>query len=108
MAPTIKALFETYCRLCTRDSVLHPLSGSEFREVVGSLETLGLVNAVDGKNGSFITPQTPSKRGRKTTTVASGDDKRIASAVAEKDMESMVDGIGAGILRSILSGEALD
>lgn len=107
LAPTIKTLFDTYCRLCTRDSVLHPLSSSEFREVVGSLETLGLVNGVDGKNGSFVTPQTPSKRGRKAA-VASGDERRIASAVGEKDMESLVDGIGAGILKSILSGEALD
>lgn len=107
MAPSIKTLFNTYCRLCTRDSVLHPLSSSEFREVVGSLETLGLVNAVDGKLGSFATPQTPSKRGRKPT-VASGDDKRVASATGDKDMESMTDGIGAGILKSILSGEALD
>ena len=107
LAPTIKVLFDTYCRLCTRDSVLHPLSSSEFREVIGSLETLGLVNAVDGKNGSFVTPQTPSKRGRKVA-MPSGDDKRIASAAGEKEVESMTDGIGAGILRSILSGEALD
>ena len=71
------------------------------------METLGLVNAVDGKNASFVTPQTPSKRGRKATA-ASGDDRRIASATGEKDMESMTDGIGAGILKSILSGDALD
>ena len=106
LAPTIRTLFGTYCTLCTRDSVLHPLSSSEFREVVGSLETLGLVAAVNGKNGSF-TPQTPSKRGRKIAT-ASGDDKRIASCTGDKDMESVADGVGAGILRSILSGEALD
>ncbi|KFH44977.1 Cell division control protein-like protein [Hapsidospora chrysogenum ATCC 11550] len=108
LAPTVKMLFDTYCRLCTRESVLHPLSSSEFREVVGSLETLGLVNAVEGKNGSFMTPQTPSKRGRKATAAASGNERRIASATGEKDMESMTDGIGSGILKSILSGEALD
>ncbi|POR39440.1 Cell division control protein 18 [Tolypocladium paradoxum] len=107
VAPTIRMLFDTYCQLCTRDSVLHPLSGSEFREVVGSLETLGLVNAVDGKNGSFVAAQTPSKRGRRGT-VGSGDEKRIASSVSEKDMESVTDGVGAGILKSILMGEALD
>lgn len=106
LAPTVRVLFDTYSILCTRDSVLHPLSSSEFREVVGSLETLGLVNAVDGKNGSFANPQTPSKRGRKM--MASGDDRRIASAAGEKDLESMLDGLGAGILRSILSGEVLD
>lgn len=107
LAPTVKKLFDAYCRLCTRDSVLHPLSSSEFREVMGSLETLGLVNAVDGKNGSFMTPQTPSKRGRKGV-LGNGDDKRIASCVTEKDMESIADGIGSGILASILHGEALD
>ncbi|UNI21071.1 AAA ATPase [Purpureocillium takamizusanense] len=106
LAPTIKMLFDTYCQLCTRDSVLHPLSSSEFREVVGSLETLGLVNAVDGKNGSFAA-HTPSRRGRKSA-VASGDERRIASSVSEKDMESVTDGVGAGILKSILLGEALD
>ncbi|KAM4059697.1 AAA ATPase domain-containing protein [Hirsutella rhossiliensis] len=107
LAPTIKLLFDAYCQLCTRDSVLHPLSGSEFREVVGSLETLGLVNTVEGKNGSFVAAQTPSKRGRKGA-VGSGDERRIASSVGDKDMGSLAEGVGAGILRSILMGEALD
>lgn len=107
LAPTIKTLFDAYCRLCTRDSLLHPLSSSEFREVAGSLETLGLVNAVDGKSGSFMSPQTPSKRGRKGS-LASGADKRVASCVGEKDMKLMAEGIGSGILSSILQGEALD
>ncbi|OAA49240.1 cell division control protein Cdc6 [Metarhizium rileyi] len=107
LAPTMKMLFDTYCQLCTRDSLLHPLSSSEFREVVGSLETLGLISAVDGKNGSFNIAQTPSKRGRKPT-VGSGDEKRFASCAGEKEIESVADGPGAGILRGILSGEALD
>ncbi|KAG6143297.1 hypothetical protein E4U46_003719 [Claviceps purpurea] len=107
LAPTIKALFDTYCQLCTRDSLLHPLSSSEFREVVGSLETLGLVAAVEGKAGSFMMPQTPSKRGRKAPG-GTGDEKRIASCVGEKEIDSVVDGPAAGILESILSGEALD
>ncbi|KZZ98786.1 cell division control protein Cdc6 [Moelleriella libera RCEF 2490] len=107
LAPTIKILFDAYCQLCIRDSLLHPLSSSEFREVVGSLETLGLVNAVEGKSGSFLIAQTPSKRGRKAT-VDKGDAKRIASCLGEKEIESVADGPGAGILSSILSGEALD
>lgn len=107
MAPTIKTMFEAYCQLCTRDSVLHPLSSSEFREVVGSLETLGLVNASDGKSGSLMMPQTPSKRGRKTP-MGSGDERRITSCAAEKEVEALAEGVGAGILKSILSGEALD
>lgn len=108
LAPTVKMLFDAYCRLCTRDSVLHPLSSSEFREVVGSLETLGLVNASDGKSGSFTAPQTPSKRGRKGPLSASGDERRIASCAGEKEIESVADGVGAGILTSILNGDALD
>ncbi|KAH7022824.1 P-loop containing nucleoside triphosphate hydrolase protein [Ilyonectria destructans] len=107
MAPTVKALFEAYCQLCTRDSVLHPLSSSEFREVVGSLETLGLVNASDGKSGSFVTPQTPSKRGRKAA-MPSGDERRVTSCAGEKEIESIAEGVGAGILKTILSGESLD
>ncbi|KAM0286974.1 hypothetical protein ACHAQH_000659 [Verticillium albo-atrum] len=106
LAPTVKILFDTYAVLCTRDSVLHPLSSSEFREVVGSLETLGLVSPVEGKAGSFIA-QTPSRRSRKGN-FATGEERRVASCVGEKEMEQMTDGVGAGILKSILSGEALD
>jgi cell division control protein 6 len=110
-APTIKTLFDTYCLLCKQDSVLHPLSSSEFREVVGSLETLSLVAPVDGKTGSFAVPQTPSKRARKSAFgvgTGLGDETRIASCVGDKEIEQAVEGLGADILRSILSGEALD
>jgi len=114
-APTVKALFEAYCLLCTRDSVLHPLSASEFREVIGSLETLSLITAVDGKTGSFAVLQAPgSGRGRKKrdvfggTSGVCGDEKRVASCVGEMEMDTAVDGTGTDILRSILSGEALD
>lgn len=115
-APTIKTLFDTYAVLCRRsDAVaLHPLSSSEFREVVGSLETLSLVAGVDGKNGSFLSnssqPGTPSgRKGRKPAFVGgSVDDKRVASCVGEKELEQAAEGPGADILTSILSGEALD
>ncbi|KDN61234.1 putative cell division control protein [Colletotrichum sublineola] len=107
LAPTVKTLYDTYSVLCTRDSVLHPLSSSEFREVIGSLETLGLINPVDGKTGGLVATQTPSKRGRKSA-VPTGEDKRVASCVGEKEMENIADGVGAGILSSILSGDALD
>ncbi|KAK8042075.1 hypothetical protein PG993_006598 [Apiospora rasikravindrae] len=110
-APSIKTLYDAYCLLCTQDSVLHPLSSSEFREVMSSLETLSLVSAVDGKTGSFIGTQTPSKRGKKAAFGASAglaDEKRVASCVGEKEMEQAVEGIGAGILQRILGGEALN
>ncbi|KAI0817191.1 P-loop containing nucleoside triphosphate hydrolase protein [Xylaria sp. FL0064] len=110
-APTIKLLYETYCLLCTRDSVLHPLSGSEFREVVGSLETLSLISEIDGKAGSLIMPQTPSKRSKRsafTAGVGLVDERKVASCVGEKELEQAIKGLGTDILRSILSGEALD
>jgi cell division control protein 6 len=111
-APTVKALFDTYCVLCTRDSVLHPLSSSEFREVIGSLETLSLITPVDGKTGSFaLAAQTPSKRGRKPAFAKAngiGDDMKVASCVGEKEVSGAAEGLGADILHSILSGQAWD
>ncbi|KAI0894864.1 cell division control protein Cdc6 [Annulohypoxylon nitens] len=111
IAPSVKLLYDTYCLLCTRESVLHPLSGSEFREVIGSLETLSLVSAVDGKTGSLALLQTPSKRGKRGVFgpgVGLADEKRVASCVGEKELEQAVEGLGVDILKSILSGEALD
>ncbi|KAJ8132562.1 hypothetical protein O1611_g1069 [Lasiodiplodia mahajangana] len=110
-APTIKSLYETYSLLCTRDSVLHPLSGSEFREVIGSLETLSLVSEVDGKTGSFTMLQTPrkrAKRGALAVGVGLVDERRVASCVGERELAQAIEGLGADILKSILSGEALD
>lgn len=128
-APTIKKLYATYNLMCKRDAVLHPLSSSEFREVVGSLETLSLVTAVDGRTGSFAVLQSApgsgsGRRGRRPGGAASnsmmgggggsgitgvaGDEKRVASCVGEKELRQALDGAGADILQSILSGEALD
>ncbi|KAK3395885.1 P-loop containing nucleoside triphosphate hydrolase protein [Sordaria brevicollis] len=126
IAPTVKTLFEAYTKLCKMDSLLHPLSSSEFREVVSSLETLSLITPVDGKTGSFTalgynsSPGlgTPKRGGKKKKDVfgmggalVAGDEKRVASCVGEKEVEQGLlkeDGAGVGILRGILSGEALD
>ena len=130
-APTIKKLYGTYNLMCKRDAVLHPLSSSEFREVVSSLETLSLVTAVDGRTGSFAVLQSApgsgsGRRGRRPggaannsmlgggnggaagVTGVAGDEKRVASCVGEKELRQALDGAGADILLSILSGEALD
>ncbi|QSZ30107.1 hypothetical protein DSL72_004627 [Monilinia vaccinii-corymbosi] len=114
LAPTIKQLYNTYSMLCTRDAILHPLTSTEFRDVVGSLETLSLVAAVDGKNGSFVLNGVGARgRGRPSkkffgTGGGVGDEKRVASCVGEKEVAAAVEGLGAGILKSILSGEGLD
>ncbi|KAI5923287.1 cell division control protein Cdc6 [Camillea tinctor] len=110
-APSIKTLYDTYSVLCTRESVLHPLSSSEFREVIGSLETLSLISEVDGKTGSLAMLQTPSKRGKRagfTSGIGLVDEKKVASCIGEQELEQAIEGLGADILKSILSGEALD
>lgn len=104
LAPTIRVLFDAYSRLCKTEALLHPLSSSEFREVVGSLETLGVVTPVDGKTGALVVRQTPSKRGR----LGSGDDKHVASSVSESEIEQATDGLGGDILKGILRGDVLD
>ncbi|RDL36620.1 p-loop containing nucleoside triphosphate hydrolase [Venustampulla echinocandica] len=109
VAPTIKALYDVYCMLCTRDAILHPLTSTEFRDVIGSLETLSLISAVDGRSGSFVALSTPSKRARKFGSgVGTGGEKRVGSCVGEKEIAQAVEGLGAGILKSILNGEGLD
>ncbi|KAK1782087.1 cell division control protein Cdc6 [Copromyces sp. CBS 386.78] len=125
IAPTVKTLYEAYTKLCKQDSLLHPLSSSEFREVVSSLETLSLITPVDGKTGSFTAlgysspgVGTPKRGGKKKKDVfgmggalVAGDEKRVASCVGEREVETTLlkdDGAGVGILRGILSGEALD
>ena len=47
--PTIRKLHATYSGLCRKDNTLHPLTATEFIDVVGGLETLGLVS--DEKKG---------------------------------------------------------
>jgi len=110
-APTVKALYDAYCMLCKRDSILHPLTSTEFRDVIGSLETLSLISAVDGKTGSFVGLNTPSKRGRKPGFgggVGIGDEKRVGSCVGERELQQAAEGPGASILTGILSGDGLD
>jgi cell division control protein 6 len=105
VAPTIKELFEAYTALCKRENILHPLTSTEFRDIVGSLETLSLVSAVEGKNGSLVAAGTPSRRGRgQAFPGVVVEERRVASAVGEKELNEALAGPGAGILRGILEG----
>jgi cell division control protein 6 len=107
-APTIRALYDAYAILCSRDNVMHALSNTEFRDVVGTLESLSLITAVNGKTGSFgaNTPSTPSKRGRNGFgNACAADQKRVSSCVGLQELDTAMEGVGSGILRSILSGE---
>ncbi|KAL8687273.1 MAG: hypothetical protein Q9224_005201 [Gallowayella concinna] len=91
--PTIHNLYETYCLLCKRDNALHPLTAVEFCDVVGGLETLGLVGEGTAKG---LGKSTPSKRSGKR------EDRRVSSWVSEKEFECCLDGVGGAILRGLL------
>jgi cell division control protein 6 len=104
-APTIKVLFEAYTNLCKKENVLHPLTSTEFRDVVGSLETLSLISAVEGKTGSLvITTGTPSRKGRGGGGFGGAvvDDRKVASSVDTKELKTALVGPGSSILRDIL------
>jgi cell division control protein 6 len=105
-APTIKAIFEAYTSLCKREDILHPLTNTEFRDIVGSLETLSLVSSVEGKAGSLVAA-TPSRKGRGRGGFGASvvEERRVASTVASKELEVALVGPGSRILRGILEGE---
>ncbi|KAF2433405.1 cell division control protein Cdc6 [Tothia fuscella] len=109
-APTIKSLFETYTSLCKNDNLLHPLTSTEFRDVVAGLETLSLVSWVNGRNGTFtnVAPGTPSKRGRGGGFGGKVvEEKRVVSSVGVNEVRDALQGAGSGILLCLLDGEGI-
>lgn len=113
-APTVRELFDAYCSLCRSDNVLHPLTATEFKDVVGSLETLGLIGEFQGRGrggtiagGSGIL-RTPSKSGSSSSTPSKGnDEKGLACFVTEKEILNQIAGPGEGILKALLAGDCL-
>ena len=97
-APAIKDLYARYALLCTRDDgILQPLKNTEFRDVVASLETLGLVHESVGRTTSLLTPtKRPSRVGRNS------DERQIVSAVSEKEMTENLKGAGADLLQRFM------
>ena len=97
-APAVKDLYAKYSNLCTRDEgILQPLKSTEFRDVVASLETLGLVQESTGRTTSFLTPsKTPSRLGKNP------DERQIVSAVSEKEMIDSLKGAGADLLQRLM------
>lgn len=98
---TIKDLFERYARLCQRDDgILQPLKTTEFRDVVASLETLGLIQESTGRNSGLFTPgRTPSRMGR------NADERQVVSAVSAKEMQDSLQGPGADLLQRLFDEE---
>ncbi|PGH00527.1 hypothetical protein GX51_05742 [Blastomyces parvus] len=121
--PTVNELFVTYSGLCRRDKILQPLAATEFRDVISSLETLGLVgepqvqgrgrgsaSAAGGVGGGPAGLRTPSKP--KTPTRMAGrvggagaDERMLVCFVGEGEVEKLICGEGEGILRGFFRAE---
>lgn len=104
-APTIKELFESYTIMCKREQKLHPLTSTEFRDIVGSLETQSLISAVEGKAGSLVATGTPSRKGKGGFGGVSVEDRKVASCLDAKEISEGLVGPGSDILKGILSGD---
>ena len=115
--PTARILYETYSTLCKRESALHPLTMTEFADVINGLETLGLLGVAtgrEGKAGPGSASSAPSGRKRKGFALngnqvgsfkSAVEEKRFVSFVNEKEMEDCLAGVGGEILRGLLRGD---
>ena len=100
--PMLSDLFTSYAGLCRRENVLCALSATEFRDVVASLDTLGLVQEASAR-GSFLTPtKTPSRLGKKSI-----EDTQFSSTVSQKELDENLQGPGTEILKRLLHGDIL-
>ncbi|KAF2441334.1 cell division control protein Cdc6 [Karstenula rhodostoma CBS 690.94] len=104
-APTVKELFETYTAICKGEQKLHPLTSTEFRDIVGSLETLSLISAVEGKAGSLAAANTPSSKCKLGFGGASAEDRSIASCLDANEISGGLVGPASDILKGILGGD---
>lgn len=113
-APTVKQAFDTYCTLCRNDNILHPLTSTEFKDVLSNLETMGLVGEYQGRGrggtlaGGSDVRRTPSKSGNVTSTPHKGmDEQGLVCFVSQSEIEGQIAGPGEGILRRLLRGQGL-
>ncbi|KAL3478212.1 cell division control protein Cdc6 [Aspergillus californicus] len=111
-APTVKQIFDAYCTLCKTDNILHPLTATEFKDVLGSLETLGLVGEYQSRGrggtvaGGSDIRRTPSKSVGTSLNKAL-DEQSLVCFVSQREIENQITGPGEGILRRLFSGEGL-
>lgn len=113
-APTVKQIFDTYCALCRNDNILHPLTATEFKDVLSNLETMGLVGEFQGRGrggtvaGGSDFRRTPSRSGSTPSTPVKGPDEQgLVCFVSQREIESQIAGPGEGILRRLLLGQGL-
>ncbi|KAJ5554284.1 hypothetical protein N7513_004243 [Penicillium frequentans] len=113
-APTVKQAFDTYCTLCRNDNILHPLTATEFKDVLSNLETMGLVGDYQGRGrggtlaGGSDVRRTPSKSGSVMSSPHKAmNEQGLICFVSQSEIESQIAGPGEGILRRLLRGDGL-
>ena len=99
-APTNRKLYEVYCTLCRRDDALHALSNTEFADILGGLETLGLLGDENCGRGLSGIKRTQNRKGKHV-----GEEKRFVSFVDEGEVKACLEGVSGGILRGLLGLE---
>lgn len=97
--PTVKRLLAMYTSLCRRENVLSPLSPSDFRDVISSLETLGLIG-LENAPGTF----TPSRSAGRGKHGVKGDEAVVMCLVREKEVLDALEGVGSGALKKLVNG----
>ena len=97
---SIRELYETYCSLCKREDALHPLSSTEFVDILGGLETLGLLGEENRGRSLSAKEGTPTRKGKHV-----GKEKRFVSFVDEEEVKGCLEGVSGGILRGLLGSE---
>lgn len=114
----MREVFESYKDLCRREDVLHPLTHTEFRDVVSNLETSGLVEGVDARGSvgralnASNTPGTPRKRKGAGGAFASGGlgggqregERKVKALVGWEEVEPTLEGAGGEMLRRMVAG----
>jgi len=93
----VRKLFEIYCTLCKRENALHPLTRTEFADIISGLETLGLVGDEEGGSLFSGSSGTPSRKGKGII-----QEKRIVCFVDEDEMRRCLSEAGQGILMGML------
>ncbi|KAL1304882.1 hypothetical protein AAFC00_003803 [Neodothiora populina] len=130
---TVKSLYETYTVLCKRETLLHPLTSTEFKDVLSSLESASLIQSLSSSSSSssfsssstsspfsktkkLLTPsRTPSRKraGGADGNIAGyfgagamADDRKVlVLSVSVREVEEAVEkGVGSEIFREILMG----